>query len=223
MKIGEEKIGASPIDEFELKLNRMNISGALFDIVKLLDVSKIIISKYDAERIYQEADDWAKQYDPELEQLLQDKEYSLKVLGIERGNEKPRKDIAKWSDLKEIIEYMYDAEFYNTTAEYQYQKINDKEQIAKILSLYLEKYFNLSDDKQTWFNKIKDLSEDLGYAREVKEYKNEPEKYPGHVGDISTVIRVSLTTKANTPDLYEIMQVLGKESIEKRLQFAIKG
>ena len=94
----------------------------------------------------------------------------------------------------------------------------NKEEIKKILATYLEKYFNINDDKQTWFDKMKDLSEELGYAREVKEFKQNPEKWPGHVGDISTVLRVSLTGRQQTPDLYEIMQVLGKESIKKRIQ-----
>lgn len=113
---------------------------------------------------------------------------------------------------------MYDNEFLKENKELEYAKIQDKEEIKKILSLYLEKYFAIEDNKQTWFDKIKDLSEELGYAREVKMFKQEPEKWPGHVGDISTVLRVTLTGKQNTPDLYEIMQVLGKESIEKRIK-----
>jgi len=102
--------------------------------------------------------------------------------------------------------------------EYELQKINDKEEIKDILNTYIEKYFDISDDKETWFNKMKDLSEEKKYAREVKLYKQEPEKYKGHVGDISTVIRVALTTKCNTPDLYEIMQVLGEETVRNRIE-----
>ena len=150
--------------------------------------------------------------------MLSNKEYSLKVLGIERGNAKPRKDIAKWSDVKDSISYMYENKFENEV-NYDFGKISDKEEISKILKLYIEKYYNENDDKQTWFDKLKDLAEETGYAREVKEYKAEPEKWPGHVGDISTVIRVSLTGRQNTPDLYEIMNVLGKENIIKRLSF----
>ena len=185
------------IDDFELQLNKMSVSGALFDMVKLLDISKTVISRYDKEKVYDMANSWANEYDPDLKKLLEDdKEYSLKVLGIERGNEKPRKDIAKWSDLKENIEYMYDNRFLDKDISYEYQNINDKEEIKKILTLYLEKYFNIADDKQTWFNKMKDLAEEMGYAREVKEYKQNPESYKGHVGDISTVIRISLTRKS---------------------------
>ena len=117
---------------------------------------------------------------------------------------------------------MYDDEFYKKERTYEYQKVTDKELINKIITLYMEKYYNENDDKQTWFDKIKDLSQEVGFAREVKEWKKEPEKWPGHVGDISTVLRVALTSKANTPDMYEIMQVLGKEKIIKRFKEAMK-
>lgn len=206
------------ISEFKFEINKMSVSGAIFDLVKLLDVSKNVISKYSKEKVYADALEWAKRYDEELVEMLNNKEYSLKVLGIERGNQKPRKDIAKWSDIKHCIIYMYEDKFFNSDETYDFGKISDKDEIKKILKLYKEKYFNIEDDKQTWFDKMKDLSEELGYAREVKEYKQDPEKWPGHVGDISTVLRVALTKRQNTPDLYEIMQVLGKESIEKRLE-----
>lgn len=211
----------APIDEFELQINKMSVSGALFDLVKILDISKTIISKYDAQKVYDEALAWANKYDSNLKNLLEaDEEYTLKVLGIERGNVKPRKDIAKWSDLEENIGYMY-PEFKQTDHEYEYQKITDKEEIRKILEGYMNLYYSTSDDKQTWFNRIKDLAESLGYAREVKEFKQNPDSYPGHVGDISTVLRVALTSKSNTPDLYEIMQVLGEEEIKQRYELAI--
>ena len=204
------------IDEFDFQLNKMSVSGALFDMVKLLDVSKNVISKYSAEKVYNEALKWATKFDKELAELLKNKEYTLQVLGIERGNVKPRKDISKWSDLKDNIIYMYEDEF-NKITDFEYAKISDKSEIEKILKLYIEKYFNINDDKQTWFDKMKDLAEEIGYAREVKMFKAEPEKWPGHVGDISTVIRVSLTGRQNTPDLYEIMQVLGKDTVVNRL------
>ena len=159
---------------------------------------------------------WAEKYDEELKSLLSDKEYALKVLGIERGNQKPRKDIAKWSDLKENISYMYANEF-DKISEFDFGEVANKVDTAKVIKLYAEKYYNKEDDKQTWFDKMKDLAEELGFAREVKEYKAEPEKWPGHVGDISTIIRVALTGRQNTPDLYEIMQVLGSEEVKRRL------
>ncbi len=205
------------IDEFELQLNKMSVSGALFDMIKLLDVSKIVISKMTAEEVYEKAFEWAKKYDTELETLLQDKEYALKVFGIERGNKKPRKDISKWSDVKENISYMYDEEFEKDASEYPYQVINDKASIEKILKLYIEKYYDENDDKQAWFDKIKELAGEMGYAKEVKEFKENPDMYKAHVGDVSTVLRVALTKRTNTPDMYEIMQVLGKDRVVRRL------
>ena len=207
------------ISEFDFQLNKMSVSGALFDMVKLLDVSKIVISKYSAKEVYENAIKWANKYDKELFELLQkNKEYSLKVLGIERGNEKPRKDIAKWSDLKENIGYMFNDEFEKIKSNYELQKITDKEKIRQILNTYADKYFDINDDKQTWFDKLKDLAEKFGYAREVKEFKANPEKYAAHVGDVSTLIRIALTSKTNTPDLYEIIKVLGKDTVIKRLK-----
>ena len=212
------------IDEFDFKINKMSVSGALFDMVKLYDVSKIVISRYSAEEVYNYSVEWAKKHDSELlDMLTKNKQYSLKVLGIERGNAKPRKDISKWSDLKENIEYMYDDKFLNEKHEYPYQVISNKQDIGKIINLYIEKYYDENDDKQTWFDKIKDLSDEMGYAREVKDFKANPDMYKAHVGDVSTVLRVALTSRTNTPDMYEIMQVLGKESIQKRFDLAIKN
>ena len=205
------------MNDFEFHLNKMGVSGALFDMVKLLDVAKGIISRFSAQEVYDFSYAWAEKYDQELKEMLDNKEYSLKVLGIERGNTKPRKDIAKWSDVKDIIYYMYPEKFAPNT-EFEYQKISDKEEINKIVSEYVNNHFDINDDKQTWFNKMKDVAEKLGYAREVKEYKANPDNYKGHVGDISTVIRVTLTGRANTPDLYEIMQVLGKDEVVSRLK-----
>ena len=210
------------MEEFDLQLNKMSVSGALFDMIKLLDVGKTVISKLTAEEVYKESLNWAKKYDQELAKILEEKEYALKVFGIERGNKKPRKDIAKWSDVKENIEYMYDELFYGKEHNYPYQVISDKDDINKILELYMEKYYDENDDKQTWFNKIKELSGEMGYAKEVKEFKANPDKYKAHVGDVSTVLRVALTERTNTPDMYEIMQVIGKERIFKRFEEAMK-
>ena len=208
------------IEEFDFQLNKMSVSGALFDMVKLLDVSKIVISRMTAEEVYDKAKEWASKYNEELNKLLEDKEYALKVFGIERGNKKPRKDIAKWSDVLENIDYMYDSEFENKTHKYEYQVIKDKESINKILDLYIEKYYDENDDKQQWFDKIKDLAGEMGYATEVKEFKANPDKYKAHVGDVSTVLRVALTDRTNTPDMYEIMKILGKDRIAKRFEMA---
>ena len=122
----------------------------------------------------------------------------------------------------ENIDYMYDEYFYAKEQNREYQVINEKEDIAKILSLYIEKYYDENDDKQAWFDKIKELAGELGYAKEVKEFKANPDAYKAHVGDVSTAIRVALTARTNTPDMYEIMQVLGKDAVVARLQKEIE-
>ena len=191
-------------------------------MVKLLDVSKGVISRFSAEEVYEFSYNWAEKFDNELKEMLDNKEYSLKVLGIERGNVKPRKDIAKWSDVKYIISYMYDEKFLTENIEYEWQKVTDIELIKDIVKTYFEKYYDENDDKQTWFDKMKELAGEKGFAKEVKEYKSNPDEYPGHVGDISTVIRIAMTGRCNTPDLCEILKVLGKESIEKRIEKLMK-
>lgn len=198
------------ITDFDFQLNKMSVSGALFDMVKLLDVSKSVISRYSAQKVYDESYKWATRHDEELKKLLDNKEYSMKVLGIERGNQKPRKDISKWSDVKENILYMFEK-----PEEFDFDKITGDD-VKKIAKEYL-KLYDEDDEKDVWFNKIKDVAEKCGYAREVKEYKQNPEKWPAHVGDVSTVLRVILTGRRNTPDLYEIMKVLGKEEVTKRI------
>ena len=208
--------------EFDFDIKKMGVSGALFDMVKMLDVSKNVISKFSAKEVYDYSYDWAKEFDSELKEMLDNKEYSMKVLGIERGNLKPRKDLAKWSDLKDNIYYMYDEKFITNNINYEFQKIVDKDEIKKLVKTYFEQYYDENDDKQVWFDKVKDLAEKFGYAREVKEFKKEPEKYPGHVGDVSTVIRVAMTGRCNTPDLYEILNVLGRDSINKRIEKLLK-
>ncbi len=200
------------MSEFKFELSKMGVSGAVFDMVKLLDVSKNVIAKYSARQVYDYVNTWAKQYDEELAKMLENKEYALKVFGIERENsKKPRKDLSKWSDVKENIIYMYEE-----PSNYDFDKILG-EDAKKVIEEY-SKVYDYNDDKQVWFDKIKDVAEKLGYAREVKEYKANPENWAGHVGDVSTVIRVVLTGRRNTPDMYEIMQVLGKDENQKRFK-----
>ena len=204
------------MSEFKFELSKMGVSGAVFDMVKLLDVSKNVIAKYSARQVYDYVNTWAKQYDEELAKMLENKEYALKVFGIERENsKKPRKDLSKWSDVKENIIYMYEE-----PSNYDFDKILG-EDAKKVIEEY-SKVYDYNDDKQVWFDKIKDVAEKLGYAREVKEYKANPENWPGHVGDVSTVIRVVLTGRRNTPDMYEIMQVLGKDEVTKRFENFVK-
>ena len=202
------------IDDFSLDFKKISSSGSLFDVEKLLNISKNYISLLKASEVYEKTLEYSKHYDKELYDLLtQYKDYSIAVMNIEREQKKPRKDMAMFSDYKKENWYMYDELFKDF--EYQFDKITDRLEIKKILDLYITKYYDVSN-KETWFNKIKMLSEELGYAKEVREYKDNPDKYKGHVGDVSMVLRVVLTSKTMTPDLYEIMCLLGKNRIEKR-------
>lgn len=204
------------LKEFKIDLNKISSSGALFDLVKLADVSKNTIATFTAEKVYEDGLEWAEEFDKDLAELMKKhKEFTINILNIERTGTKIRKDIAKWSELRENLEYLYDEVFFNKEHEDEWQNITDKEEIKKIITEYLNVY-DENDDKDTWFNKVKDVAEKFGYAREVKEYKKNPENYKGHVGDISTVIRVALTGRRNTPDLYEILKNLGRERMEKR-------
>ena len=204
------------LDDFKMEFSKMSESGTLFDVEKLFNITKNYISQMTSEDLYDEALSWAKEYDGELYELMTKyKEYTIRIFNIERYQEKPRKDFSSFSDIRNNIWYMYDELFTNTN--YEYQKITDKSEIRAILKLYFDKYFDINDDKETWFNKIKLMCDELGYASNMKDYKNNPQKYKGNVADISTIIRVSITTKSTTPDLYEILKLLGPERIKKRI------
>ncbi len=191
--------------------------GALYDIEKLNNISKNYISKLSAKELYNRVLNWSKKYDKELELLLKKyPEYTIKIFNIEREQKNPRKDFICFSDIKNQICYMYDELFKEKN--YEFDKITDHKEIEKILKAYIDKYYDINDDKDTWFNKLKLLSEELGYASNIKEYKLNLDKYKGSIADISTVIRVALTTKKITPDLYEILKILGKERIKKRFE-----
>ena len=201
--------------DFNFSPKKMSPSGALYDLEKLNNISKNYISKMTKDEVYTNLVNWSKEYDKEFNNLLvKYEDYTKNVLNIEREQKKPRKDYSCYSDIKSQIFYMYD-ELYNPTS-YEWGKINDKKEIIKILKTYMEKYFNITD-KEAWFNNIKDLTDELGYCSNMKEYKENPDKYKGNVADISTVIRVALTTKSMTPDLYEIMKLLGKDRIKERI------
>ena len=214
------------IMEFKFELSKMNASGALFDMVKLLDVSKNHIAYLTKEEILDNVLVWAEKYDNELYELLsRDKEYALKVFGVERPDNfeekrKLRKDLAKWEDVKEQNIYMFNDKFKELPNTYEFITDRGSEETDNILKLaidYVENYLDLNDDKNMWFDKIKDISEKYGYAREVKEYKANPEAFKGHVGDVSSFLRVIITKRNQTPDLYEIINILGKEEVEERI------
>lgn len=204
------------IYDFKFDFKKMSDSGSLFDIEKLLNISKNYISKLSAKEVYDNLLKYTEEYDKDFNKLITKyKDYTTSILNIEREQKKPRKDYASYKDIKNHIWYMYD-ELFNSN-EYEFQKITDKQEINTVLNTYITKYYNESDDKETWFNKIKELCDKLNYASNMKEYKKNPDKFKGNVADISTVIRVALTTKSMTPDLYEIMKLLGKERIMNRI------
>ena len=202
--------------DFIFDASKMSSSGALYDLKKLDDISKNIISKMDKDKLCDESLKWASVYSISLKKLIEkDKEYYKKIINIEREQEQPRKDLAKYSDIESLIWYMYDDVFYNTDKIYEWKSINDKEEITRILEIYLNKYIDLSS-KEKWLDNIRDMCVELGYASNIKEYKKNPDIYKGSIADISTVIRVAITSKCNTPDLYEIMNILGIDRVKER-------
>lgn len=208
------------ISEFPFNLKKMSSSGCLFDLVKLSDVSKNVISVMDAHTVYERIAQWAKAFDPEFyEVFTANPEFSEAAVNIDRENPKPRKDIAKWSEVKDYFAYLYKP-FYQP--DYTLPDNISKADAAAIAQKYLGE-FSLADDKEQWFARIKDMCEPLGFTPNVKEYKKNPEGFKGHVGDVSTVIRIALTSRRNTPDLYSIMQLLGEDEIRARLSDALKS
>ncbi|MBR3230262.1 MAG: glutamate--tRNA ligase [Bacilli bacterium] len=201
--------------DFEFSFNKMPKGGTMYDYDKIINISKNFISTLKAEDVYNRALEYALEYDKELYDLLiKYKDYSIGVFNIEREQKKPRKDIATFSDVREQVWYMYD-ELYKPS-NYEWQKVTDKDEIINVVSAYLDKY-DSNDDKDTWFNKMKEVASTLGYAGEMKLYKENPDIYKGSIADFSTILRVTLTSKSNTPDLYEIMRLLGKDKMKKRL------
>ncbi len=207
------------IDDFKYDFKKTSKSGGLFDVSKLHNISKNYLSRIKATEFYDMLVNYAKDYDKEFYELItRYKDFTIGLLNIEREQKKPRKDYASFSEVKELVWYMYDELFEKHEKAYEFKEINDKEEILRLMNAYIEKYYDEADDQQTWFEKIKCLSEEFGYAREVKEYKENPDKYKGHVGDVSMVIRVALTTKSMTPNLYDIMKLLKKDRIIKRIK-----
>jgi len=204
------------INDFKFDFKKMSVSGSLFDLEKLINISKSYISRLKASEVYDKSLEWAREFDLEFAAILEKyKDYSIDILNIEREQKKPRKDFESFSSIKKNIWYMFD-EYFTGDLEYQFGNIQDSEEIKNILSTYIDKYFDENDDKETWFNKIKELSTELGYCADMKEYKQNPDLYKGNVADVSTVIRVATTTSNMTPDLYEILRLLGKERIKAR-------
>lgn len=205
----------APLIDFDFSFSKIG-SSPLFDQSKLLNISKNYLSKLSAKEVYDNLYDWALKYDSDFASLIsQYKEYTINILNIEREQKKPRKDFGCYSDIKPYIWYMYKELFKDVN--YEWQNINNIDEIKSILNKYIDSYYDINDDKDTWFNKMKLLAEEFGYATNIKDYKNNPSGYKGSIVDISMVIRVALTSKSMTPDLYDIMQLLGIETIKERI------
>lgn len=203
--------------EFPFKLAKMGKGGALFDIAKLNDLSKTYISTLDADEVYDAAYKWAQKNDETLAERLENREYAIKVLGVERGNAKPRKDIAKWDELRDYTEY-----YFVRPTERSYPENISREEVAAILAGYTEIY-TPEMTAEEWFPSLRDMAEKMGYAKTPKLYRESPESFKGHVGDVSTVVRIAITGRSNTPDLFWISQVLGYDEVMKRLSDAAES
>ena len=209
----------APNSDFKLNMKKMSVSGALFDTAKLNDVSKNVISKMNSEKVYELVTEWAKEFDTEFYRLLTaNADFAKSIFAIDRDVPKPRKDIAKWSDVKAFVSYFYDNLFDNS---YELPQHIANADAAKLLSIYKTVY-SAEDDNSQWFAKIKEICPQVDFCPDVKTYKADPDSYKGHSGDAATVIRVAITGRTNSPDLCSIMKVLGNEKVMERLDNAIK-
>lgn len=203
--------------EFDFTFSKMSKSGPIFDLEKLINISKNYISKLSAKEVYNNLLTWAKEFDPDFASLITKyKEYTINILNIEREQKKPRKDFSCYSSVKSYIWYMYD-ELYNDVT-YEWQNIKDINEIKTIINDYLDNFYDENDDKDEWFEKVKALSIKYGYCDNTKDYNETPDKYKGSVIDISMIIRVAVTSKSMTPNLCDIMKLLGKDKIAKRFK-----
>lgn len=206
-----------PWEHFPFNLKKMSVSGALFDLAKLNDVSKNVIAVMPAQKVYEDACAWAKKWRPELYALLQSApDYAKTIFSIDRNPRKPRKDIGKWNEVEAYVSYFYDALYQPA---YGLPENISADEAAEILKAYQQAY-SPEDGKEEWFARIKSICEPLGYTPNVKEYRKNPAGFKGHVGDVSTVIRIAVTGRRNTPDLHSIMCLLGAQRTAQRIQNA---
>ena len=204
----------APADDFKFSPKKLNPAGSLFDYAKLTDVSKNEIAKMDANKVYALLSQWAEEFDPDFAQkLTADPAYATAILAIGRGGKKPRKDLATWQEAKPYMGFFYD--------EYMEAPVFDekfsKETVFAALSKFLEK-FDITDDSGVWFDKVKAITEEMGFTTDMKAYKADPAAFPGTVADISTFIRQAVTGKTNSPDLYTVMQILGYDRTVARIK-----
>lgn len=208
---------AASYKDFPFKASAMGNSGAMFDLAKFNDVSKNVIAHMTADEVYAFVAEWAKENDPDFYALISaDAEYLKKFLAIGRGGKKPRKDFACWSEVKDFVSYMYDALFEQKDEYPAHVSAEDRNVLLKeYAALYVPE-----DDNNTWFEKVKNLSEAHGYTGDMKAYKATPEAFKGSVADVSNVIRVAITGRTNSPDLCSLMALLGKDRVTERLEKA---
>ncbi len=201
-------------DSFKFSPKKLNPAGSLFDYAKLTDVSKNVISRMDAAKVYELLTEWAKEFDPDFgEKLAADAEFATKILAIGRGGKKPRKDLAVWKDAKPYMGFFYDEYLEKPVFDEKF----DKATVAEALNRFLEK-FDIADDSNTWFEKVKTITTEMGFTTDMKAYKADPSAFKGTVADISTFIRQATTGKTNSPDLYTVMQILGYERTVERIR-----
>ena len=207
-------------NDFEFSASKMSDSGTLFDLNKLNDVSKDVLAKKSAAEIYDFMLGWAEEYDAEKAQLLKDnKEMLLKVFDIDRGGEKPRKDLVFAQQIFEFVKYFFD-EYFVYESEWPAEVSNEDRKA--ILEKYIAGY-DPADDNSAWFAKVKAITAELGYAEKPKDFKKNPDQYKGHVGHVSGVIRIAITGRANSPDLWTIQQIMGTDMVKARIQKAIEA
>jgi glutamyl-tRNA synthetase len=216
-----EENQAANYREFHVALDKMSKSGALFDIIKLSDVSKNVISKWKAEEVYNNYIAWAKEFNEEMYNLVSNKEAMIKkVFNIDREVPKPRKDYGKWNEVQEKIFYFFD-DLFDKDENIEIPKNIDMEESKRIIEVYKEK-FDLSLDAESWFGQLKEIAVEMGYTTDRKKYKKNPEEYKGMVSDVAGAVRAAVTHRSNTPDLYTIMKILGVEKVKERFEIFIK-
>ena len=204
----------APATDFPFKTKKMSSSGALFDLNKLNDISKDVLLKKSASELYDFLKGWSETQAPEYSEVFEDREYLEKILDLGRSGKKPRKDLVYARQIMDFISYFFDDMFKR---EDEIPEEVPPEDVKEILTRYLDTYDH-SDDQQTWFEKIRTITDELGYAVRPKDYKKDPDSYKGHVGHVSTVIRIALMGRTDSPDMWEIQQILGEDRVRARIK-----